>query len=449
MPLEAKSSWVRKAPSTGVLGPNGIQGPDEGLSPRMNKGGTERRLRGSRVTPSERTGDVNFAGIDIASEEHFVAVVSEQGEVIQRATKFGENAEGYEKLLKLLGEPQEVLVAMEATGHYWKNLFAVLVTRGFKVAVVNPLRTRRYSEGELERTKTDAIDAMGIACFAQEKRPAATKLLDSVTEELKELVRLRDRLVDDLTNRVRELHRVVDLGFPEFTSIIRDLSTERAVSLLAKYPSAEAFRKARRKDLSNLQYDGSHRIGLELADALLAAAKKSVGQHHGDVYRKEAKYFCADIRELKARLRELDRDIDKHVESHPIASLLTSIDGIGTNTAGRIVATFGNLTDYDGGKALASYVGVVPATKHSGKRRPARAGITNIGNADLRSALYMPTLTAVRTNPWLKAFYDRLRKAGKPAKLALIAAMRKLLHAIHSVAKNRKPFVPQLREINP
>jgi transposase len=390
---------------------------------------------------------VKFAGIDIASEEHFVAVVTEHGEVTQRATKFGENAEGYEKLLGLLGKPEEVLVAMEATGHYWKNLFAVLVARGFNVAVVNPLRTRRFSEGDLERTKTDAIDALGIACFAQEKRPAPTKLPDSTTEELKELVRLRDRLVDDLTSRERELHRLVDLSFPEFTTIISDLSTERAISLLEKYPSAKAFREARRKDISNLKY-GNYRVGLEMADALRAAAERSVGQHHADVYRKEAKYFCADIRELKNRLKELDADIDKHVDKHPVAKLLTSIDGIGTNTAGRIVATFGDLTRFAGGGALASYVGVVPATNHSGKKRPGRAAITSIGNADLRTALFMPTLTAVRTNPWLNAFYKRLRTAGKPAKVALIAAMRKLLHAIYSVAKSGKPFVARLQGSN-
>ena len=52
----------------------------------------------------------------------------------------------------------------------------------------------------------------------------------------------------------------------------------------------------------------------------------------------------------------------------------------------------------------------------------------------------MPVLGAVRRNPWLRAFHDRLRAQGKPAKLALIAAMRKLLHAIHSVARNRRPF---------
>jgi hypothetical protein len=55
-------------------------------------------------------------------------------------------------------------------------------------------------------------------------------------------------------------------------------------------------------------------------------------------------------------------------------------------------------------------------------------------------------MTAVRRNPWLRAFYERLVAAGKPRKLALIAAMRKLAHAIYSVAKNRRPFTPYLAE---
>jgi len=57
----------------------------------------------------------------------------------------------------------------------------------------------------------------------------------------------------------------------------------------------------------------------------------------------------------------------------------------------------------------------------------------------------MPTLTAVRKNPWLRAYYERLRARGKLPKVALVAAMRKLLIAVYSVAKSRKPFVPQAR----
>ena len=99
------------------------------------------------------------------------------------------------------------------------------------------------------------------------------------------------------------------------------------------------------------------------------------------------------------------------------------------------------MTTIDGiGPQSAAYVGVVPGLRQSGQQTRTRAAIAPIGNARLRGAPWMPVLGAVRRNPWRRAFHDRLRAQGKPAKLALIAAMHKLLHAVHSVAKNRRPF---------
>src|SRR5581483_2752180 len=135
-------------------------------------------------------------GIDIGSEHHVVAVLGERGETVVRPTTLGEDAAGYERLFALLGEPAGVTVAMEATGHYWCNLFAALVARGYAVAVINPLRTAR---------------------FTLEKRPAPARLPDALLTELRELVSLRLRAVQDLGDRVRALHRLVDLSFPEFT----------------------------------------------------------------------------------------------------------------------------------------------------------------------------------------------------------------------------------------
>lgn len=390
---------------------------------------------------------MKYVGIDIASEKHFVAVVDESCEVVVKATAFGEDAAGYEKLFELLGPGEETeLIAMEATGHYWKNLFAALAAKGFRLALLNPLRTSRFAGEEMQRTKTDAIDALGIARFAAQKRPEPSRLPDSATEELRELVRLRGRLMQDFTDRVRELHRVVDLGFPEFTRYVRTLDSELATGILKEYPTAEAFVGVRPKALSNLKYDGRHLVGLELANQLLEAAKSSVGRHHGPAYRIQVKYFCQDLDLLRARLRDLGRDIEQQLDKHEIGKLLTTIDGIGAGTAARIVAVVGNPADFRDAKALAAYVGAVPALRQSGKRINVRAASTPFGNAELRAALYMPTLTAVRKNPWLKAFYDRLVAAGKPKKLALLAAMNKLIHAVYSVAKNRKPFVPRLQE---
>ena len=290
-----KSPRVRWAPSTGVESPDGIPGPGSGMSPRMYKSGQQQRLRGSRRPPSKGKGTMRYAGIDIASEKHFVAIVDETCAVLEKSTSFSGDNGGYSKLFRLLGQPMDVaLVAMEATGHYWKNLFAALTANGFRVALLNPVRTNRFAAEEMERTKTDAIDALGIARFAAQKQPLTTKLADSATEDLKELVRLRDRLVQDLGDRVRELHRVVDLGFPEFTRYVRTLDSDLATSIFKRYRTAEAFIGLRPRALSNLKYDGRHFVGLELANQLIEVAAISVGRHHGEAYRVQVTYFIAE-----------------------------------------------------------------------------------------------------------------------------------------------------------
>lgn len=380
-----------------------------------------------------------FAGIDVASETHVLARLDGDGRPIGKPTPFAEDREGYAKLLALLG-PEPVLIAIEATGHYWKNLFAALAAAGHRVALLNPIVARRFQEAGLERTKTDAIDAYALARLAFEKRPAPTELNDAAVEDLRELVRHRDRLRGDFDDRVRQLHRLVDLGFPEFTRYVRSLDTMLATALLAAYPTAQAFAKASPRCVAKLRFDGRHFVGLEPAERLVEAAKRSVGQHHGPAYGLQARHICQDLDLGRRRLSEIERDIEGFIEAHEVGSLLATIDGIGALSAARLIAAVGDPARFRSAGALAAYVGVVPALRQSGKRTTTRSSIAPHGNARLRCSLWMPVLGAVRRNAWLKAFYDRLRANGKPPKVALVAAMRKLLHAVYSVAKNRQPF---------
>ena len=387
---------------------------------------------------------MRYVGIDVGSEHHVVAAVDSDGAVAIKATRIAEDAEGYARLFALLDAAPVELVALEATGHYWRNLFAALAARGYGVALLNPLRTHRFAQEELSRTKTDAIDALGIARFAAQKRPAVTRLAESATDELRERVRHRDRLVADFGDRVRQLHRLVDLGFPEFRRHVKGLDSMLASTLLAEYPNARAFAGAAPKRLAKLVYDGVHKVGGALAQALIAAAKVSVGAHHGPAYRIQVRHTCQDLDTLRRRIKDLDGDISALLDAHEVGTLLTTIDGIGPITAARVIAELGDITRFPNADALAAYVGVVPGLKQSGKRRGQRAGLCPIGHARLRAALWMPMLTAVRRNAWLKAFYDRLIARGKLPKVALVAAMRKRLAAIYAVARDRKPFVPRV-----
>jgi transposase len=384
---------------------------------------------------------VRFVGIDIGSERHAAAVVNEDGAILLRPMSFGEDQAGYRLLRGLIGDPGDCLVAMEASGHYWRNLFAWLVIEGFSVAVINPVRTRRFAEEELQRTKTDKVDALGIARFASQKRPAPAEIAESAVDELRELVRLRELVVQSLGDRVRNLHRALDLTFPEFTRHVRGLDTDLAVAILSRYPTAAALRKVSARKLAALRVDDHRRVGFTLAHTLIDAAKASVGQHDGEPYRLQVAYACQDIIAFRNRAHELECNIERRLEEYQVGKLLTTIVGVSTLTAARIIAETGDPARFRSAAALASYVGVVPRLHESGKRKYTGKPLMPLGNARLRRALWMPVLVAVRLNPWLHAYYYRLRGAGKLPKVAMIAAMRKLLAAVYSIAKYRRPFV--------
>ena len=388
---------------------------------------------------------MRVAGIDVGSERHHVAVVGEEGEVRLGATGFDESGAGYDRLFTLLKEHGPQLVVMEATGHYWLNLYGALIEHRYPVAVINPLRGRRYAEEELARSKSDHIDCVQLARFGLEKRPAPTVLGDELDQELREMVRQRAQFMEDRTRQLNRLARLVDLGFPELTRFIPDLSSRRALTLLKKYPTARAVAPLKMHKLARLKYDGRHQLGEELAAQLIETARRSVGSQHSQTHREGVRFACEDIELLERRLAELNREIAARVRAHKLGSLLTTIDGIGSGTAACLVAEIGNPARFPSAAHLASYLGLVPAHRSSGKRQPSSAPLTAFGNRRVRNALWMPTLgAATKHNRWLMAFYQRLVENGKPRKVALIAAMRKLVTAIYAVAKHQRPFVPIL-----
>jgi transposase len=151
------------------------------------------------------------------------------------------------------------------------------------------------------------------------------------------------------------------------------------------------------------------------------------------------KYLCEDLEVLRGRLKDLARDIELKLDDHEVGKLLTTIDGVGPLTAACLIAELGDPARFRSAGAIASYVGVAPRLRQSGKKRFSGSPTIPFGNARLRKALWMVVLNAVRCNPWLRQYYERLRAAGKPGKVAVIAAMRKLLAAVWSAARPATP----------
>ena len=149
------------------------------------------------------------------------------------------------------------------------------------------------------------------------------------------------------------------------------------------------------------------------------------------------------IRVLEQELAALDRDIDAAVRGSPAwratEDLLASVPGIGPVTARTLLAELPELGRLDR-RRIASLVGLAPYTRQSGQWR-GKAFIGG-GRRGVRAALFVATMAAVRHNPAIRAFRQRLLAAGKPKMVAMIACARKLLTILNAIVREQTPWLP-------
>ena len=146
-----------------------------------------------------------------------------------------------------------------------------------------------------------------------------------------------------------------------------------------------------------------------------------------------------------ARLLErIERDLDGLIQHSPLwreqEDLLRSFNGIGPVSARTLLADLPELGRLNR-KQIAALVGLAPVARESGNWRGQRSIFG--GRAPVRTALYMPTVAAIRANAGIRAFYQRLRQAGKPPKVALVACMRKVLTILNAMVRTQTPWHEQ------
>lgn len=152
------------------------------------------------------------------------------------------------------------------------------------------------------------------------------------------------------------------------------------------------------------------------------------------------------IRLLEQQRQDLDRQIAELIESDDDwrnkRDLLSSVPGVGPVTAGGLVADLPELGKLNR-QQIAALVGVAPVNRDSGMMRGKRSIFG--GRASVRTTLYMAAFCATKYNPVIRRFAERLRNAGKPFKVMLVAAMRKLLTILNVMLKENRPWHPKIQ----
>ena len=229
---------------------------------------------------------------------------------------------------------------------------------------------------------------------------------------------------------------------------VRDFA--RATGLLAKTDRLDAailarFAEAVRPEprpLSDAQSQELKALVARRRDliAMRTAEKTRLGQAQAPRVRASIAQIIAA---LDAQIVSLDDDLDRTVKTSPLwrqaETLLRSVPGVGPTLARTLLAELpelGHLTR----RQIAALVGVAPLSRDSGLMRGRRT-IWG-GRASVRHVLYMATLAAVRVAGQMRQTYRRLRAAGKAAKVALVACMRKLITLLNAILRDRTPYRP-------
>jgi len=320
-------------------------------------------------------------GVDIAAVTAMVVWLPVGGSS-SRPVQSAQTPQGYADVqthLQASGvPPAQTLVVLEATGSYWISLATVLADAGDAVSVINPSQAHDVAKALLKRATTDAIDAGD---------PGPVR-------------RTRGRRSAGRRPRPSTPH------------------------------SSSAWRE--RETLLGLRQQVRHHLhALQQGPIVIAAVRQRMESL---------------IATRSAQIAEVDAESGPVVQHDAAwttaATRLQSSTGIGLLTAAWLVVTTLTVSVCATPDAATASAGLAPYVGDSGTRVRRHPRIGHTGNRRLRTALSMATLSAARTNPPIKAFYDRLRAAGKPKKVARCAAARKLLHLAWAVVTKDQDFDP-------
>lgn len=388
-----------------------------------------------------------FAGIDIAKYDHVIGTVDEHGRSLSKPMTFKNSASGFERCASYLDgladDKADILVGMEATGHYWLACFCYLTEQGFSVAVINPLRTdamRRFKN--LGKVKTDAVDCAVVAETLRCGDFEPSQLADEKLLSLRQMTRLHQSMTESAADLKRQVIVALDQVFPEYSRLFSDMFGETSKAFLKRCPTPDECASIDIRTLTNLLDRASHgKLGREKASEIKAVAKGSCGiTLAGDAFSFQIKLLARQIEFVEDQASEVEAKIKALLDE--VEPLVLTIPGISYKLGAQIVAEIGDVKRFKNAPAIVKYAGINPSKNQSGTFEGEVNHITKQGSPYLRRALYLAAMAQLKCKTPLYDYYLKKRGEGKAHREALIAVARKLVHVIYAVLSKQEPYDP-------
>ena len=383
-----------------------------------------------------------YVGIDIAKLNHFAAAISSDGEILIEPFKFTNDYDGFYLLLSKLAplDQNSIIIGLESTAHYGDNLVRFLISKGFKVCVLNPIQTSSMRKNNVRKTKTDKVDTFVIAKTLMMQDSLRFMTLDDLDYiELKELGRFRQKLVKQRTRLKIQLTSYVDQVFPELQYFFKSgLHQNSVYALLKKAPTPTAIASMHMTHLAHLLEVASHgHFGKEKARELRVLAQKSFGVNDSSLSI-QITHTIEQIELLDSQLFHTELEMANLVTC--LHSVIMTIPGIGFINGGMILGEIGDIHHFSEPKKLLAFAGLDPSVHQSGNFQAQRTRMSKRGSRVLRYALINAAHNVVKNNATFKAYYDAKRAEGRTHYNALGHCAGKLVRVIWKMLTDEVEF---------
>jgi len=390
-----------------------------------------------------------YVGIDIAKQNHEASIIDSDGKLLCESISFTNTQKGCEKLIALMEKfsavPENAVIGMEATGHYWLSVYSYLLEKGYDLKVINPIQSDNFRKIYIRQTKNDSKDSFVIAQIMRFGQYSSTSLSDENILALRQLSRYRLALVDECSDWKRKIIALLDQVFPEYESFFSDTFGVTSKELLLKYPTPEDMLSVSTCKLSNMIDKCSHgRHGRAKAEEIKNAASNSFGiKIAKDAFSFQIKQMMSQICFIEEQLKELELQISKLL--HETNSVITTINGIGDVLGAIIVGEIGDISRFDSAPKLVAFAGLDVKVSQSGQFNSSQMSISKRGSPYLRRAIWTAANRAAFSDPVLSEHYQSLRARGKHHMVAVGAVARKMCNIIFAVMRDNKPYVPNCK----
>lgn len=389
-------------------------------------------------------------GIDVSKGKSTVAILSLEGEVIEKPFEINHDINGVELLEEKIKDiPKEDLkIVMEETGTYQLPILAYLLEKGYFVVAENALKIKKYLDRELRKAKTDKKDSLKLAEYCCENwyKLKKARKNDEIYDNLRFLSRQYINNINVQVKQKNNFSNLCDLLFPGYYQLLDENNFILGLEIFKKYYHPEIVTNKKQSqfvdEIDKLAKELGHKgAGITLANKIYLLAQKTISPRPNNEFVQLSAISCADalILTIKTTTTIITK-MDKLARELPEYDVISEMPGCGKKLTSRVIAEIGDVRRFNNAGSIIAYAGLDAPPYQSGQFEATNRHISKRGNKYLRKTGYevMKSIkSSCRSDNDLKSYIIKKENEGKLKKVAKIAGLNKFLRMYYGIVKKK------------